>query len=186
MEMKYKRAMKFVVLLLTSLLIGAASVAAYTEMFMHGNNITIGTAGVQFVAGSNTTTLGGIDAINTQGTEVIFDTIPNIAPGELKTYSEAVNISNGAGSVKTISVSFYSLTGDWSLNFDYISLTVIAANGTALGNTINITSSGTNVTSTGNIRMNNGEEWALKWVIKAKTGATNGQSITIVYKIKVE
>lgn len=183
MEMNHKKALKLVVLMLTSLFIGAASVTAYTEMFMHGNNITIGTAGVLFVEGDDTDTIGGI---NTQGTEVTFDTIPNIEPGEVKTYNEAVNISNGAGSVKTITVDFYSLSGYWSSNFDYVNVTIVAANGTALGTTIKILSSGTNATSSGAIRMNNGEEWAVKWSIKAKTTASDGQAITIVFKVKVE
>jgi hypothetical protein len=186
METKYRRAMKFVMLLLTSLLICAASVAAYTEMFMHGSNITIGTAGVKFVAGDDTATMGGGDAINPQGTEVTFDNLLSVEPGEVETYNEAVNITNNAGSTKTITVEFYSLSGNWSSNFDEINVTIIAANGTALGSTIRILSSGSNTTSTGSIPMNDGEEWAVKWVIKAKTDASNGQSITIVFKVKVE
>jgi hypothetical protein len=183
MEIKLRKTMKFVVLLLTALLIGTASVAAYTEMFMHGNNITIGTAGVKFVAGDDTATLG---SINSQGTEVTFNTIPNIEPGATVTYNEAVNITNTAGSVKTINVSLYSLTGQWTSNFDYITLKIIALNNTVLGSALNITTSTTNVTSSGNIRMNNGETWAVQWIIKAKTGATNGQAITVVFKVKVE
>jgi hypothetical protein len=154
-------------------------------MFMHGNNITIGTAGVTFTAGDNTSTMGGGDAINTQGTEVTFDTIPNIQPGEVRTYNEAVNITNGAGSTKTITISFYSLSGAWSPNFDYVNVTVFAANGTAMGTTIKIVSSGSNVTSTGGISIPNGVEWAIQWIIKAKTTATNAQAITLVFKVEV-
>ncbi|MCD6431763.1 hypothetical protein J7L33_03555 [Candidatus Bathyarchaeota archaeon] len=181
-----RKIIKFAMLLLTSMLISFASVAAYTELFMHGNTITIGTASVSFTQGDDTTTMGGSDAINDQGTEVTFDQIPNIEPGEVRTYNEAVNITNGAGSTKTINISLYSLSGNWSQNFDYINITVIAKNGTAVGNTIKIVSSGSNVTSTGDISMPPGEEWAIKWVIKAKTTATNGQSITIVFKVEVD
>lgn len=185
-NLNHRKAVKLVTLLITSLLISFASVAAYSEMFMHGSNITIGTATVTFTAGDDTATMGGGDAINTQGTEVTFDTIPNIEPGEVRTYNEAVNITNGAGSTKTINISLYSLSGSWSPNFDYINITVIAANGTAVGTTIKIVSSGTNTTSTGDISIPAGEEWAIKWVIKAKTDATNGQAITITFKIEVD
>jgi hypothetical protein len=180
-----RKSVKIAVLLVTSLLISFASVSAYTEMFMHGNNITIGTAGVTFTAGGDTSTMGGGDAINTQGTEVTFDTIPNIEPGEIRTYDQAVNITNGAGSTKNITVSFYSLTGAWSSNFDYVNVTVFAANGTAMGTTIKIVSSGSNVTSTGIMSMLNGEVWAVQWVIKAKTTATDGQAITLAFKVEV-
>ena len=181
-----RKAIKFILLLLSSLLISFASVAAYTEMFMHGQPITIGTAGVQFVNGGNTTTMGGSDAINAAGTEVTFDTIPSIEPGEIRTYIQAVNITNTSGSTKTINMSLYSLTGPFSANFEYINVTIIAANGTALGNSIQIVSSGTNVTSTGTLSMLNGETWTVRWIIKAKTTATNGQSINISFKVKVE
>ncbi|MGB9671520.1 MAG: hypothetical protein ACPLZY_00055 [Candidatus Norongarragalinales archaeon] len=177
-----RKAIKFAILLLTSALISFASVAAYTEMFMTAT-IGIGTASVHFVNGNNTTAIG---SINTQGTEVTFNNIPNLEPGEIRTYNEAVNITNGAGSTKAINISLYSLTGNWSNNFDYVNLTVIAANGTALGTTITILSSGENVTSTGDISMLNGEIWAIKLVIKAKTDATQGQSITVVFKVEVE
>ena len=177
-----RKIIKFAILLLTSVLISFASVMAYTEMFMTAT-IGIGTANVTFVNGDNTTSIG---SINPQGTEVTFNNILDLEPGEIRTYNEAVNITNNAGSTKTINISLYSLTGDWSSNFDYINLTVIAANGTALGTTIQIVSSGNNVTSTGNIPMLDGETWAIKMVIKAKTTATNGQSITIVFKVRVE
>ena len=177
-----RKIIKFATLLLTSVLISFASVMAYTEMFMTAT-IGIGTADVTFVNGGNTTSIG---SINTQGTEVTFSSIPNLEPGEVRTYNEAVNITNGAGSTKTINISLYSLSGSWSQNFDYINVTVIAKNGTAVGNTIKIVSSGSNVTSTGDISIPAGEEWAIQWVIKAKTTATNGQSITIVFKVEVD
>jgi len=176
-----RKIIKFATLLLTSVLIGFASAMAYTEMFMTAI-IGIRAADVQFVNGDDTPSIG---SINQQGTTVTFNNIPALVPGEVRTYNEAVNITNGASSTKTIDISLYSLTGQWSSNFDYINLTVIAANGTALGNTIKIVSSGQNVTSTGNIPMLQGEEWAIKLVIKAKTDATPGQSITIVFKVEV-
>lgn len=186
MKTNYRKAIKLVVLSLTALLIGLASVAAYTDMFMHATPITIGTAAVKFVNGTDTVTMGGADAINTPQTEVTFDSIPSIQPGETRTYDQAVNITNGAGAAKTINVSLYTITGDFSTDFDYINITIIAENGTALGNSIEIVSSGTNVTSTGNLGMGIAEEWTVRWIIKAKTGATNGNSFDITLRVKVE
>ena len=186
MNINYKKTIKLIALLITSLLISLASVAAYSEMFMYGTSITIGTAGVKFVSAGNTTTMGGGDAINTQGTEVTFDTIPNIEPGEVRTYVQAVNITNNAASAKTINISFVSLTGPWSTNFDYINVTMIDASGAQKGNSIEIVSSGSNVTWTGGQSLPSTETWAIKWIIKAKQSATETESISITFKVKVE
>jgi hypothetical protein len=185
MKTNYRKAIKFAVLSLTALLIGLASVAAYSEMFMYGTGITIGTAGVKFVSAGNTTTMGGGDAINTPGTEVTFDTI-TIEPGQTLTYDQAVNITNSAGSAQTINISFVSLTGPWSTNFDYINVTMIDPSGTQKGNSIEIVSSGSNVTETTGQSLPNGETWTVRWIIKAKTGATETESISITFKVKVE
>jgi len=184
--MNYKKTIKLIALLITSLLISFVSAQSYSELFMYGTDITIGTAGAKFVAGGNTTTMGGGDAISTQGTEVTFDTIPDIEPGETRTYIQAVNITNNAGSAKTINISFVSLTGPWSTNFDYINVTMIDASGTQKGNSIEIVSSGSNVTETTGQPLPNGETWTVKWIIKAKQGATETESISITFKVKVE
>ncbi len=186
MNKNYKKPLKFLILLLTSLLISFVSAQSYSELFMHGTPITIGTAAVKFVAGGNTTIMGGGDAINTAGTEVTFDAIPDIEPGETRTYIQAVNISSTAGSTKTLNMSFSSMTGNFSTNFDYINVTMFNGTGTAMGNSLEIVSSGTNVTSSGNVQITNGETWYVRWIIKAKTTATDNESINITFKVKAE
>jgi len=183
MNVNYKKTIKLIALLITSLLISFASAQSYSELFMYGTDITIGTADVKFVAGGNTTTMG---SINTPGTEVTFNTIPDIKPGETRTYIQAVNITNNAASPKTINISFVSLTGPWSTNFDYINVTMIDASGTQQGNSIEIVSSGTNVTETTGQSLPNGQTWTIKWIIKAKQGAAVTESISITFKVKVE
>lgn len=186
MNINYKKTIKLIALLITSLLISFASAQSYSELFMYGTDITIGTASVQFESGGNTTTMGGADAINTPGTEVTFDTIPNIEPGEVRTYIQAVNITNNAASAKTINISFFSLTGPWSTNFDYINVTMLDATGTQKGDSIEIVSSGSNVTETTGQSIPSGETWTVRWIIKAKQGATATESISITFKVKVE
>ncbi len=186
MEPNHKRSVKLIVLLITSLLVSFVSAQSYSELFMHGTPISIGTAGVSFTSAANTTTMGGADAINTAGTEVTFDTIPDIEPGETREYDAAVNITNGAGSTKTLNMSLHSLTGNFSTNFDYINITIFNGTGSAMGNNIEIVSSGSNVTFNDNLQMANGEIWSVRWIIKAKTTATDGESCDITLKVKVE
>ena len=187
MNTNYKKAIKLMALLLTSLLIGFVSAQTYTELFMYGNNITIGTAEVKFIAGANTTTMGGSDAINTAGTTVTFDQIPNIKPNAETTYEQAVNITNGGSAAKNITLTLESTTGNFSTNFDYLNITIIAANGTELGNDIQLVSSGTNVTTSGTISsITNGETWTVRWIINTKADAVNGESFSVTLKVKVE
>ncbi len=181
-----KKSLKLIALLATSLLISFVSAQTYTELFMSGSPISIGSAGVTFTTGSNTTTMGGGDAINAAGTEVTLDTIPAIEPGQTITYDQAVNITNNSGSTKTLNVSLYSLTGTFSANFDYVNITVFNGAGVAQGSNIELVGTGSNTTSTGSLSMANGTIWIVRWIIKAKTTATNGQSISLTLKVKVE
>jgi hypothetical protein len=185
MNAKYKKSLKIVTLLITSIIVATVSAQAYSELFMYGNDITIGTASVTFTAGDDTTTLGGGDAINTAGTIVTFDQIPDIAPGEAIAYDEAVNVTNAAGASKTITIDVDSLTGNFATNFDYLNITMIAGDGSTKGTVIKIVSTGSNVTSTGGQTMTNGEVWAIKWELKAKAEATIGQSFSITLKVTV-
>jgi hypothetical protein len=185
MKPNYKKSLKFVILLLTSLVIGLASVAAYSEMFMYGSPITIGTAGVQFTAGDDTASISS-QGVTSGGTVITFDLI-TIQLGEELTYNEAVNITNSAGSLKTINISLISLTGPFSANFAEINVTMIDAGGNVKGSVIKIVSSGgSNVTETGGQQIANGAEWRIRWTIKAKNSATNGQQIVVTFKVKVE
>ncbi len=185
MNLGSKKSLKLIVLLVSSFLIAFVSAQTYSELFMHGAPISIGAASVYFTNGANTTAIS-TGGINTAGTEVTFDNIAAMEPGQTKTYEQAVNITNNSGVRKNINMSLQTLTGQFIANFDYINVTIIAKNGTALGSSIEIVSSGTNVTSTGNLGMANSEVWLVRWIIKAKTGATNGQSINVTLKVKVE
>ena len=185
MKTNYKKSLKFVILLLTSLLIGFASVSAYNEMFMYASPISIGIAGVQFTSGTNTTSISS-QGPTSGGTVITFDTITAIQPGETRTYEQAVNITNSAGSTKTINISLVSLTGLFSANFEYINITMFDASGTQKGNSIEIVSSGLNVTETGGQQIANNAVWRIRWIIKAKNEATNGAQIYVTFKVKVE
>lgn len=184
MKMNHKKILKLVTLLVTSLLIGYVSAQTYSELFMYATPITIGQAGVKFVTATNMTDMGG--SINPAGTTVTFSGV-TIEPGQTVTYDKAVNITSSASGVKNLTMTRESITGSFSTNFDYINVTIIAANGTSLGNSIEIVSSGTNVTTTGVISgITNGETWTVRWIIKTKLGATNGESTSVTLKVKVE
>jgi hypothetical protein len=111
--------------------------------------------------------------------------MPQIEPSETRTYNEAVNITNGATGPKTITIDFVSVTGDFETDFDYVNITMIAASGAPKGNSIEIISGGSDVITTGGVSMTNGEVWAVRWIIKAKNGATGGKKFSITLKVTV-
>jgi len=184
MNAKYKKSLKIVTLLISSIIIATVAADSYSELFMHGSDITIGTASVTFTAGGNTTLLSSA-GISSAGTEVTFDTIPDIEPGATVTYEEAVNITNNAGASKDITMDLDSITGNFATNFDYVNITMIAADGSSKGTSIQIVSTGSNVTTTGAQAMTDDEVWAVKWIIKAKTDATPTESFSITLKVTV-
>jgi hypothetical protein len=185
MNVKYKKSLKIVTLLISSIIIATVAADSYSELFMYGSDITIGTASVYFTNGDNTTLLSSA-GISSAGTEVTFDTIPDIEPGATVTYDEAVNITNNAGASKTITMDLDSITGNFATNFDYVNITMIAADGSSKGNSIKIVSTGLNVTTTGGQAMADDEVWAVKWIIKAQTDATPGQSFSITLKVTAD
>lgn len=185
MNMNYKKSLKLMTLLITSMLIAIASVAAYNEMFMYATPISIGTASVQFTDGDDTSAISTL-GITSAGTEVTFDNIASIQPGETRTYEEAVNITNTSGSTKTINISLVSLTGQFSENFEYLNITMLDKDDNIKGNIIRIVSSGDNVTETTGQQIDNNAEWRIRWIIKAKVDATQSESISVTFKVKVE
>lgn len=184
MKLNYKKSLKLIALLITSLIIATVAADTYSELFMYGSDITIGTAKVAFTNGGNTTSISSA-GISPAGTEVTFNSIASIEPGETRTYEQAVNITNGATGPKTITIDFVSVTGDFETDFDYVNITMINASGAPKGNSIEIISGGSDVTTTGGVSMTNGEVWTVSWIIKAKTDATSGKKFSITLKVTV-
>jgi hypothetical protein len=184
MKAEYRKALKIMVLLLTSMLISFVSAATYSELYMKATPITISGAQLKFTLGANTTDIG---TINSAGTEVTF-TGMTVNVSETKTYEQAVNITNYGSGTKTINLTLSSLTGPFSANFEFINITILDENEDQQGNMIRITPyAGQNVTSTGNIQMPGGNtEWTVKWVIKAKTDASEGAEVNVILILRVE
>jgi hypothetical protein len=186
MNAKYKKSLKIATLLITSIIIATVSAASYSELFMTASPITIGTASVIFSEGSNTTDISTA-GLAAPYTSVTFDNIAVIEPGETRTYEQAVNITNNAATSKGITIDLDSITGDFATNFDYINITMIAADGSTQGNSIEIVSTGSNVTSTGPpaATMASGDIWAVRWIIKAQTDASDAEWFSITLKVTV-
>jgi hypothetical protein len=181
--LKNKKSLKIVALLAASLIIASASAATYSELYMYGT-ITIGSANVVFVAGTDTGTLS-TSGVSTAGTEITFDKT-SIMPGEIQTYPEAVKIQNNAGADKSIVLDVTSLTGPFSNNFDYIYIEMNDTTSAMQGAQIQMLPTGTNVTTTGSVTIPTGETWTVQWTIAAKIDATPADSISLTVKLTVQ
>jgi hypothetical protein len=183
MKINYKKSLKIVTLLITSVIIATVAADAYSELFMYGSGIKITDNRVILVAGTDTSTIS-TNGVENSGTTVTFDKI-TIAKSETLTYNETVKIKNNAGIQKTIVLDVTSLTGPFSNNFDYIYITVYDGV-TQKGDQIRMLPSGGNVTTTGSIPMPNAAEWTVQWIIKAKVDATPDDQISLTVKITVQ
>jgi hypothetical protein len=183
MNAKYKKSLKIISLLITSIIIATGSVHAYSELFMYGT-ITITDNRVILVDGSDTSTIS-TNGVENSGTTVTFDSV-SIAVDEILTYDDAVSIQNNAGSAKDIDLEVTGLTGHFSDNFDYIYIQVFDATPTEAGNQIQILPSGSNVTTTGTMSIPNGATWTVQWIIKASVDATASESITMTAQLTVQ
>jgi len=180
MNVNYKKTLKFVTLLIISLIISLASVAAYSELYMRATPITIVATDLYFTNGANTTDIGNILY---GGTEVNF-TGMQVKKGEKQTYQEAVNITNQAGSTKKITLDVDSTSGNLSA-FNYVNVSIIDESGTLKGQSIYL-SSGSNTTTTTQIPMDTAKQWAVRWEISAKTSAAVGTKLYVTLKLTVE
>ena len=183
-SIKSKKSLKIVTLLISSIIIATVAADSFSELYMHGTDVTIKAASVYFSEGGNTTLLCST-ALPAAATDVDFDQIPQIEAGSTVTYQEAVNITNGAGASKTINMAYDSITGTFDTNFDYVNITMIDTDGNPVGDSIQIVSTGSNVTTTGDQTMADQEEWAVRWIIKAKTAATPAATFGITFKVTV-
>ena len=184
MNVKFKKSLKIVTLLIISVIIATGAVNAYSELFMYGSDITITDSRVILVNGVNTLTIS-TNGVENSGTTVTFDNI-NIAVDEILTYDEAVNIQNTAGSAKDIDLEVTGLTGPFSTNFDYIYITMFNPSDVQQGAQIRMLPSGSNVTTTGSVSIPNGQTWTVQWIIKASVDATASESIDITVQLTVQ
>ena len=183
MKLNYKKNLKMITLLISSVLIATVSAGTYSELFMYGTGIKITDNRVILVAGANTTAIS-TNGVENSGTTVTFDKI-TIAKGITLTYDETVKIQNNAGATRSIVLDVIGvIAGPFGDNFDYVYIRMYEG-ATPKGNQIQMVSSGSNVTTTGSVSMSNSAVWTVQWIIKAKLDATPDAQISLTVQITV-
>jgi len=171
MKMNYKKSLKFVTLLITSLLIGAVSAATYKYMYLDGS-VNIGSQKLQWTK---------------DGSAISGDTVTvnwDVEPGIGQNFSERVYLKNidSASHNMTITVT----TPASASTFDLFSIYIYrnATGSWTYIDTLDVTTGDTYSTYTTNEPLDQNVCFRLDFEIKAKTGTSglNNFDLKVTYE----
>jgi len=175
-KIRYKRLVKLLTLLVTSMLIATVSAAVYNYMYVQSEDISTKTPKVTFASAADSTASGF--SAGTNGTYASFNSMAGW-PNATRTYQAACAIQNSHTAAVEIELKF-DLAGDWSGDTGQVdSMTVIlrdSAGGTQQGSTINV---GTVGSSTAAINIPASTTWVVEWNIKWNANAQSTHQVTV-------
>ncbi|MEM3010253.1 MAG: hypothetical protein QXE76_00385 [Candidatus Bathyarchaeia archaeon] len=178
MKINYKKSMKFVILLLSSLLIAVASATVYNYMYMTG---TIGVEGMtlEWRPGEDSEDAG--TTIN--GATVTMAHLKG-PPNGTRTYSDPVRLKNTGASAVTFDLTIVGVSGDTE-QMDSIYVKIYSLNTSALINTLTVWSGGSQGSNLQNLQIPGQNAWRFQWEITWKSTATTSHSVTVSLRLDV-
>jgi len=179
-KLLFRKEMKLVTLLLTSLLIATASAAVYYSLGMT-STITTATTDVWFKAGADATAAGvSLNPDNTTATLTDLKAYPNAT----YTYTDPIRVRNDGSVAYLIRLRPVSLSGN-DTEFVFVNFTLQS---TPTLRALNYTCDGTSWTipsTTSQISIPASTEWSITIETKAKDSALSA-SVTIEIAVDVE
>jgi hypothetical protein len=167
MNVKYKKSLKIVTLLITALIIGTVSALTYNYMYLDGS-VTIGTQKLVWLAGADSP-----GDISISGGTVTMDL--DVQPGVNQTFTEALFLKNqdAANHDLTINVTT-ALSGS---DFDLASAQIYtnSSGSWAYLDTLDLMTLSDGYSAT----LNAGNYYRLSFVIQAKTGASGTKNFDL-------
>jgi len=185
MKINYKKSLKLITLLITSILIATVSASTYSTMFMHATNIGV-EAGNQvfFVQGSDWP--GGTSSLTDGNQTATLDGMKG-KNGTATIIEDPVSIYNNDTSSRTINLKFESWDGESETELYCINVTLYndsPTGGTKQGQTIYLVPGAGDVTETTSQSIGSKETWRVEWVIYWKTTATT-ETINVDLELEV-
>jgi len=179
-KMPSKKPVKFLTLLLTSLLIATASAAVYYSLTMT-STISVATPSVYFVKGADNVTAGvSLSADNRSAQLTQLKAYPNVTT----TYEDPIRVRNNHTlSSFNIRLRHVSLSGA-ATNFIFVNFTLMGTSERKLVYTSNGTAWTLPSSPTSWILIPNITAWSIKVETKAKAGAT-ADTVTIGITVDV-
>jgi len=185
MEIKnilYRKEMKLITLLLTSLLIASASAAVYYSMIAQPN-VTVSVGSIIFVQGADWPTTGSTMGTNSTWARLALKAYPNAT----LTYDKPLNVSNTTGSAHLFRLRHVSITPASAnaqvSNFTFVNFVV--------KNTAGVSQASFNYTTSGDTWTTPATTSYLslpantQWIIYVETKATAGANTDIVADIQI-
>jgi len=182
MQVNYKKSLKLVVLLISSILIATVSATIYDYMNLNG------TVGVQ---GMSLAWLLGADN-STAGTQIngVTATLVNLKgpPNGTRVYADPVELNNTGGTATSFNVTIASITnstgvGTAVLNSTYVK--IYSMNTSALMGTVTVWENGAQGSGVTDLSLPANNVWRFQWEITWKSTATTSDSIAVNLKIEV-
>lgn len=178
MKFNYKKSLKFITLLIASLLIATVSAAIYDFMYLNAN---VGVQGMylEWISGND-----GTDA----GTSIngVTATLTNLLgpPNGTRTYADPVRLNNTGASPITFNLTISSVTGD-TTQLDSIYVRIYSFNTSTWIQNVTVWSSGAIGSDANDLQIPSDNMWRFQWEIKWKSTATISHSVTVNLKLKV-
>jgi len=178
-KIPFRKSVKFLTLLLTSMLIATASATIYNYMFLNAN---IG------VEGMTLEWKLGVDNA-TAGTQIagVTATLTNLKgpPNGTRVYGDPVRLKNTAGSGSTtFDLVIDTVSGD-TVNMSSIVVRLYSLNTSAYIQNVTVWSGGAKGSDANNLPIPAGHIWRFEWEISWKSIALVTDSVTVNLKIKV-
>jgi hypothetical protein len=178
MNINYKKSLKLLTLLVTSLLIATVSATIYDYMYLNGSVGVQGMA-LKWVDGADATDAGtqinGVTATLTQ---------LKGPPNGTRIYADPVRLWNNGTSAASIDILIDAVTGD-TTEMDSIVVRIYNLNTTSWVQNMTIWSGGAKGSDATGLSVTSYHSWRFQWEIKWKSTATTANSVTVNLKIKV-
>jgi len=178
MKINYKKILKLITLLITSLLIATASAAIYDYMYL---NADVGVQGMtlEWVSGNDATDAG--TQIN--GVTAALNNLKG-PPNGTRIYADPVRLNNTGTSAVTFDLLIDTVSG----NTDYLDSIVVRiynyTNNASIQN-VTIWSGGSQGSDVTGLSIPAGHMWRFQWEITWKATATTSHTVTVNLKLKV-
>lgn len=170
-----KKRLDFLVILLTSMFVIAASAAVYNYMYIEASSINVETPYIKFVSGTDATSV-----IGDNGTYAVITSMKGW-PNATRIYEDALRIQNLDNDPHSFELIFDSWNGDIS----YILYIYVKIFDTPGGTQQNSTLSVTGQNSTGTVTIPATTIYYVQWEIRWNATALSTHKVDVTLKMKV-
>ena len=178
MQINYKKSLKLITLLITSILIATVSATIYDYMYL---NADVGVEGMSldWILGSDNATAGTqINGVTAALTEL------KGPPNGTRIYADPVRINNTGASAISFDLLVDTVSGDTG-QLDSIIVRIYSLNTTTWVRNVTVWSSGAKGDDETGLSIPSDNMWQFQWEITWKSTATISHSVTVNLKIKV-